>query len=361
MNKRLLSVFFFLLSLAVVITACGGGGGGGSGSDGSTTGTTPAPQPTPTTPGSSGNGTQADSTSIPILLQQYRDEIYSTLPVDKRKDVENYASGYPVEVSGNAEPVVVQSNGTPPQLTTVINRRDWAYDEKGITYTYMGIFAVGQEKMLDLGFWCFLEAALLRPDEPEHLSNVAFHLNERGKSADARKLLLHALSFDNKNTVVLNNLAYASAALGDYGSAVTHSLVALCQDQGVSLILERLRYYAKAGGYDLIAEMAEAGLGGIGEKCRNWKRGWMKVLWGCQMTAEPSSLSFITTGHILSFEPPPFQPPKSYVQWKWNLQHSLTKCILSILGGVTGVIVPPVRASPTSCLRHTPTTWNTFH
>ena len=115
--------------------------------------------------------------------------------------------------------------------------------------------------MLDVGFWCFLEAALLHPEEPEHLSNVAFYLNERGKSTDARKLLLRALSFDNKNTIVLNNLAYASAALGDYACAVTHSLAAMGQQQGVLLIAERLRYYAKEGGYDLVAKMAEAILG----------------------------------------------------------------------------------------------------
>ena len=241
-----------LLSLTLVITTCGGGGGGGSGSDG-----------TPTTSGICGNGTQVDPDSISILLQQYRDEIYPTLPVDKRKEVENFASGYPVEVSGNAEPVVLQSNGTPPQLKAVINRKDWAYAEKGINYTYIGIFAVGQEKMLDVGFWCFLEAALLHPEEPEHLSNVAFYLNERGKSTDARKLLLRALSFDNKNTIVLNNLAYASAALGDYACAVTHSLAAMGQQQGVSLIAERLRYYAKEGGYDLVAKMAEAILGDL--------------------------------------------------------------------------------------------------
>jgi hypothetical protein len=184
------------------------------------------------------------------------------LPVDERDDVEAQAAGHPVESSEMVEPVVVQSDGTPPHLTVIVNRRDWVYAVRGITFTHVGMFALGQAAMLDLGFWCFLEAALLRPDEPEHLSNVAFHLNERGESADARTLLLRALSLDEKNTVVLDNLAYASAVLGDHESAIKYSLVALGQDQGVSFLLERLRYYGEAGGYDLVARMAAAGLEG---------------------------------------------------------------------------------------------------
>lgn len=118
--------------------------------------------------------------------------------------------------------------------------RDWAFAAEGFGYTLRGIFVTGEATQLDVGLWCFLQAARLRPDEPEHLVNVAFHLNERAAHADARVLLEHALRLDPELPGAHNNLAFAHAGEGALDAAIAHAMQAFAAPEGSEIVAERL-------------------------------------------------------------------------------------------------------------------------
>ncbi len=196
--------------------------------------------------------TQAEVLSI---LKTWRDQTYPALPAEEIQNVDQYVSGFPLETTEGTDPIIVEATDEEePQLNPVVNRRDWAYAVQGNSYTLMGGFDEEHALFLDVGFWCYIEAALLQPDEPEHLSNVAFHLNDRGEYDDAKKLLIYALSLDDSFVPALNNLANASAAQGDYDNAVFAQLKASALRPGETFFLERLAEYYKGAGMDDASE-----------------------------------------------------------------------------------------------------------
>jgi hypothetical protein len=199
--------------------------------------------------------TPAAQADVLALLRRYRDEIYPTLPAEQRHDVEQVVAGFPVDAPPDVAPIILQaSSDAEPRLEPVVGRRDWAYAEQGITFTFIGILGEGQAHWLDVGFWCFLEAALLDIGEQEHLANVAFHLNGRQHYADARTVLEYARSLNPLHLAVRNNLAYALAGLGDYDQAIAEQLAAIAYWPGSTFFLEGLsRYYRAAGMADAAA------------------------------------------------------------------------------------------------------------
>lgn len=188
------------------------------------------------------------------ILSRWRDQIAPQVPAAERKKVEDFVAKYPVEAPPGAEPIDFQvKQGKEWQVTPVVNRKDWAYAIQGASYTLGGIVGQGQKAMLDVGFWCFLEAALLRPDEVEHLSNVAFHLNLRMAYDDAATVLLHAREMDDSHVAVRNNLAYSYAGRGDFNAALAEQEQAIMLRPDQLIYQERLARYLAAAGQPLAA------------------------------------------------------------------------------------------------------------
>ena len=193
---------------------------------------------------------------IEALLNALRNEIVNTIPAVTRQTVEAYVSAYPLQAVDQSAPIAVKaSEGEVAELTVVVGRRDWAYASAGVEYTFLGIFGEGQASLLDTALWCFLEAALLRPDESEHLINVAFHLNERGQYVQAQQVLEFAQLLDPTSPGLNNNLAYVLSKQGRALQAISKARTALNGGQNVSFFKERLGYYLQsadlAGAADL--------------------------------------------------------------------------------------------------------------
>ncbi len=194
------------------------------------------------------------------LLENYRDQVKPKLDPVVVSEVETYAAGFPLETPDGIEPVTITaSENESLDVTPTINRRDWAFAERGIGYTFTGGLQQGQQQQLDTGFWCFIEAALLKTDEAEHLANVGFHLNNRGKWKDAEKVLLYALSLDSTSATALNNLAFTHASQGNFTTAATFQLQATHLWPGEqSLVKQLANYYNLAGAGDAANALNEA-------------------------------------------------------------------------------------------------------
>lgn len=198
------------------------------------------------------------------ILRNWHDQIEPTVSEEERTKVEQYAAGFPEEGQEGIEPVSMEVvDGDNATITPVINRRDWAYAVCGIAYSTMGVIGQGQAAMIDMGFWCFLEAALLQTDESEHLANVAFHLNLHGAFDDARAVLIYARSVDGGHIAVRNNLAFAYAQLGDYDRAIYEAQIVVAMQPMERAYLERLASYYNDGGYPEAADALKAALEGI--------------------------------------------------------------------------------------------------
>ncbi len=197
--------------------------------------------------------------AVTDVLTKWRNRIYPTLGDTERQEIETFAAAFPLAAPAGTEPIIIESSDDePPQLTPVINRRDWAYALRGAAHTLAGGFVKDQADLLDVGFWCFLEAALLQTDEPEHLTNVAFHLNEREEYADARTVLLYARSLEDTYAPTRNNLAFTYAGQGDYGVAIDQQLDAVMLQPDTSLYIEGLAAYYDHAGMESEAQIARA-------------------------------------------------------------------------------------------------------
>ncbi len=208
------------------------------------------------------NGTDAPTLQqVTAILESYRDQVKPGLSASIVAEVEQYAAGFPIEEPAGVEPVqITATDNESLDIIPTINRRDWAYAERGIGYTFIGGLQQGQKQLLDVGFWCFLEAALLKTDEPEHLANVGFHLNDREQWDDADKILRYALSLGNDSAAALNNIAYTCAAQNNFTGAVAYQLQATELWPGDSQLSAQLaRYYREAGATDA-AEAIESTL-----------------------------------------------------------------------------------------------------
>ncbi len=193
---------------------------------------------------------------IAALLNALRNEIVKTIPSATLQAVEAYVSAYPPQAVDQSAPIAVKaSEGEVPELTVVVGRRDWAYASAGVEYTFLGIFGEGQASLLDTALWCFLEAALLRPDESEHLINIAFHLNERGQYVQAQRVLEFAQLLDPTSPGLNNNLAYALSKQGKALQAISKARTALNGGQNVSFFKERLGYYLQSADLDGAADL----------------------------------------------------------------------------------------------------------
>ena len=196
------------------------------------------PEPTPT----------SIKSTVVIIVQDYLREYGSQISQEAKEDIETTVTEYPVKVRPASEALtLIVEEGEEINITLDIKTRDWAYAAIGLENSLIGGLVDGQEDKLDHGLYCFLQAVALNIDEPEHLSNLAFHLNNNGDYNNAEILLQHALTLDEDYYPSLSNLAYAYAGQGDYEKAILQQLkvVSLCPEK-----LHYLRladYYEKAG------------------------------------------------------------------------------------------------------------------
>lgn len=217
-------------------------------------------------PAAQGGAVAPTAEEVRAILVRHRDAVAKGLPAEERARVDGEAAKHPTTAPSGTAPVrqasarpgTLSPAATPTDedksLHALVARRDWAYATLGITYSLRGGFEAGQAALLDVAFYCFLEAALLVVDEPEHLVNVAFHLNDRALFADARAVLLFARGLSPKNVAVRNNLAFATARLGDPSSAASEELAAL------SLAPARLFWTRLAGYWDAAKRPEEAAM-----------------------------------------------------------------------------------------------------
>lgn len=187
-------------------------------------------------------------------LEAWRARLEPLLPSAERQRLETQALAHPLEAPAGTAPIAVSvTEQAPASIRSEVARRDWAYAAAGAGHTLVGAVGQGQSAQLELGLWCYLRAALLRPDEAEHLSNVAFHLNARGEHRDAKLLLLRARVLAPESAAITSNLAFTTHKLGEHEAAIAHGLdaVALRPERPT---LDRLRAYLVAGGYQAEAE-----------------------------------------------------------------------------------------------------------
>lgn len=192
---------------------------------------------------------KVEKSTVEKVIQEYLGQTAAQVSSDETKELELAVTDYKLEPPSGLEPVLVPSpaSGGELEFKPVINTRDWAYAAKGIEYTFLGGLVDGQEDKLDMGLYSFLQAAALNPDEPEHLSNVAFHLNNKGDYDQSFIILSYALSINEDYVPARSNLAYAYAGQGDYTKAVLEQLrvVSLRPEKWY---LQRLaEYYEGAG------------------------------------------------------------------------------------------------------------------
>jgi tetratricopeptide (TPR) repeat protein len=201
----------------------------------------PEPEPTPVS---------AQST-VKTLVQEYLSETGPQILKTEKENIEVIIKDYPIEPQPASEAITVRATeGEEIEYTLDIKTQDWAYASVGIENTFLGGFVDGQEDKLNLGLYSFLQAAALNIDEPEHLSNVAFHLNNKGDYENAKILLQYALTLDENYFPALSNLAYAYTGLGDYTEAILVQLKVVSLRPEKWCLLRLADYYDKAGMFD---------------------------------------------------------------------------------------------------------------
>lgn len=194
------------------------------------------------------------------VLERWRSQLLPTLPAAERQRIEQEVAAYPATAPAGTAPL--QMVGTDvaggKEVQAAVGQRDWAYAGLGIEYALRGGFEASSAGLVDVSLWCFIEAALLNLTESEHLSNVAFHLNDRGQYADARTLLEYARTLAPTNIAVRNNLAFARAAQGDPAAAVEHQVAAVARAPGARFLWERLARYQELAGWAGQAALSRA-------------------------------------------------------------------------------------------------------
>ena len=197
-------------------------------------------------------GQPKSEAEIRALLQKWRDQIRPGLPAQEVKLVEQAASPLPLDLPAGQLSATFEDFETKTEMKIGLKaqRRDMAYALAGFGYTFLGGNFVGQEKMKDVGLWCFLEAALLKMI-PDHLVNVGFHLNERGAYDDALSVLCYAAALSPNSPAVHNNLAYNLAAKGNFKEAVNEAAQTASLEPAKDSYRQRLEYYGQNAGVNV--------------------------------------------------------------------------------------------------------------
>jgi hypothetical protein len=177
------------------------------------------------------------------------------LPQKECERVETYTYRFPIDQPPNAMPLTFDysEDERDMNIRPIINRRDWAYALEGFRNTFMGGVYEGSASMVDLGFWCFLQAALLKM-EPDHLANVGFHLNNRGAFDDAASVLCYARSLHVDHPGIHNNLAHTLASLGNFHEALAEQSNAIALSPTMSRYRDKMRTYGNLAGLSLNPE-----------------------------------------------------------------------------------------------------------
>lgn len=211
----------------------------------------PEPEPEPT----------SIKSKVKTLVEKYLTEISSQLSKTDLESIEDTIKDYPVELQPASEAVTVHATEEEEEneYTIDIKTQDWAYAAIGIENTLIGGLVDEQEDKLGLGLYCFLQAAALNPDEPEHLSNVAFHLNNNGDYENSKLLLKYALILDENYYSARSNLAYAYAGQENYTYAILEQLKVVSLRPEKHHFLRLAEYYKKAG----LTEASEAVMNAI--------------------------------------------------------------------------------------------------
>jgi hypothetical protein len=157
---------------------------------------------------------QVSEGRVRSILGRWRAELESRIPAEARQRVSAAADAFPLTADPNLPALTYELVGESFQFKP--SRRDWAYAMIGNLLSQAGLLQSGRdgELLRDLGLWCFVRGAQLKL-EPEHLSNVGFHLNLRARLEEARDLLIYANRQAPSQADVHNNLAFSYAALGD--------------------------------------------------------------------------------------------------------------------------------------------------
>jgi tetratricopeptide (TPR) repeat protein len=186
---------------------------------------------------------------VRILLQRWRNRITPMLEQKERERVETYANGFPIDQASDAMPITFDYSEDKKDMNIrpIINRRDWAYAYEGFLHTFKGGVYEGSGRMVDIGFWCFLQASLLKM-EPDHLSNVGFHLNNQGAFDDAVSVLCYARSLNVNHSGIHNNLAYTQATIGNFHGALAEQSSAVALDPYMSRYRDKMKMYGKLAG-----------------------------------------------------------------------------------------------------------------
>lgn len=198
-------------------------------------------------------GTTTTSTSIRELLQRHLNAVEPQVPATLRQEITDLAVGYPADGDGTFEYVVLDASV--PQYAVEYGRRDWVYAWHGGALTLAASAEDNADALLDAGFWCFLKAALVQTEEPEHLANVGFHLNLRDSFKDAHAVLQYAATKSDQIPAVANNLGYAAAALGDMDLAISATQHAVALEPLPDRRVKRLADYHEAAGNQQAATM----------------------------------------------------------------------------------------------------------
>jgi hypothetical protein len=205
-------------------------------------------------------GQPKSEADVRALLLKWRDQVRPGLPAQEVKLVESEAAALPVDLPADQLGATFEDSETKIDIRVGIKaqRRDTAYALAGYGYTFLGGNFAGQDKMKDLGFWCFLEAALLKMTS-DHLLNVGFHLNERGAFDDALIVLCYAAALSPAFPAVHNNLAYNLAARGNVKEAVDEAAQALNLAPQKDSYRRRLEHYGRMAGVKVDSLIAKAG------------------------------------------------------------------------------------------------------
>ena len=197
---------------------------------------------------------------VETLVQDYLRELSSQVNIEEKENIDSTVNDFPIEPPSSSEAVtVLAKEELEIEYTVDIKTRDWAYAALGVENTLLGGLVDEQEDKLELGFYSFLQAATLNLDEPEHLSNIAFHLNNKGEYTHAQSVLQYALQLDETYFPALSNLAYTYAGQGDYTEAILIQMKVISLRPEKQYLLRLADLYKKAG----LPEASEAVLNAI--------------------------------------------------------------------------------------------------
>jgi len=186
------------------------------------------------------------------IILKWRDNLKSILTDESIKKIVNYAERYPVDVPDGTMPVTFtdSENNDFVNIKAVINRCDWAYAFEGWKFTLFGGTSEGYDNLIDVGFWCFIEAALIHL-EPDHLVNIGFHLNNRWKYEDAKAILTYANHLNSNNHAIHNNLGHTLACMNDFKGATQEALKALALNPDNPAYKTKIETYSSKAGFPI--------------------------------------------------------------------------------------------------------------